>query len=273
MASYERNVFRQALGHKKKVGVALGGGSARGAANIGVLKALIENGISIDYVAGTSSGAIVGALFASGMNFSKMLIEAGNVSWTKVIRLKFNGLWPTIYGGGIEKYISTHIKQRNIEDLIIPFSAVATDYKTGGKVVLNRGNLAKIVHASAAVPGLFFPVELEGKLLMDGALVDNVPADVVKEMGADYVIAIDVAPDVTLSGGPKSIRQGIERAIDIIARDQCKNLHQYADLVVNPVVENCSHMDMHQTARFIKAGEQAILNVLDDIKQEINAVL
>jgi len=271
MSTYERvkGTIRRIFKRHKKVGLAFGGGNSRGAAHAGVLKALIENKIPIDYIAGTSSGALIGALYAGGMDIHDIIKYAKTTDWLfKITRFDFKGVWP-ISVVGIEEFLKKHIGNTNIEDLRVPFSVVATDFKTGEKVVLNKGNLAQIVHASSSVPGIFSPFEFNGKFLMDGLMVDNVPADVVRGMGADYVIAIDVVPDVVLKEGPKNIRQIVERAIDIASRDQSKNLNKYADLVIVPVKENISALDFNRGEYLIRAGEQAALKVMDKIKSKL----
>ena len=271
MSTYEKvkKTIRHILRRPRKVGVAFGGGNSRGAAHAGVLKVLLDNKIPIDFIAGTSSGAFIGALYAGGVDIHDIIKFAKTTDWLfKITRLDFKGVWP-LSVEGIEEFLKKHIGDRRIEELRVPFSIVATDYETGGKVVLNRGNLARIVRASSSVPGIFSPVEVDGRYLMDGLMVDNVPADVVSEMGADYVIAIDVVPDVVLKEGPKNIRQIVERAIDIASRDQCKNLQKYADVVIVPVKENISPLDFSRGEYLIRAGEQAALRVIGKIKKDL----
>jgi NTE family protein len=271
MSTYEKakSTFRRIFKRKQKVGVAFGGGNSRGAAHAGVLKVLVENKIPIDLIAGTSSGAFIGALFAGGMSVEDIIKYAKTSDWLfKITRLDFSGAWP-ISVEGIEEFLKNHIGNKNIEALRIPFWIAATDYMTGEKVVLKKGNMARIVRISSSVPGVFAPVEFEGRYLMDGLMTDNVPADIAREMGADYVIAIDVVPDVVLKEKPKNIRQIIERAIDIASRDQSRNLAKYADVVILPVKENISPLDFNRGEYLIRAGEEAARSVIGKIKSDL----
>jgi len=272
MSTYEkvRKTINRIFKRPKKVGIAFGGGNSRGAAHAGVLKVIVENKIPIDYIAGTSSGALIGALFAYGLNVYDLIHLAKNSDWLKTItRIKlFEGIWP-VSNEGLEQFMLKHVGRKNIEDLRIPFCAVATDYMTGEKVLIEKGSLARAVHASSAVPGLFTPVEHQGRLLMDGMIVDNVPADVVRQMGADYVIAVDVVPNTVLNERPKNILQVIERAIDIASREQAKYFYKYADLVISPVVENIGPIDFGHGDNLVMEGENATKKVLHKIKKEI----
>ncbi|MFC1767377.1 patatin-like phospholipase family protein [Candidatus Margulisiibacteriota bacterium] len=260
--------FRWVFRRPKRVGVAFGGGGSRGAANVGVLKVLVENKVPIHFIAGTSAGALVGALFAGGLNIYDLIEVAKSIDWRKVAGFKFDDVFP-LSEAGLEDLVIKHVGNKRVEDLRIPFAAVAADYKSGRKVVLNKGKLEHVVHASSAIPGVFNPVDLDGKLLMDGLVVDNVPADVVKDMGADYVIAIDVVPNVKLSGGPKNIRQHVERAIDIASRNHCKEIYRDADIVIHPVKENISPLDFSKAEQLVKFGEQAALKVIGKIKKDL----
>lgn len=269
MSTYEKvkRTIRHILRRPKKVGIAFGGGNSRGAAHAGVLKALVENKIPIDLIAGTSSGAFIGALFAGGMSVEDIIKYAKTSDWLfKITRFDFSGVWP-ISVEGIEEFLKNHIGNKNIEDLRMPFWVVATDYMTGEKVVLKKGNLARIVRISSSVPGVFAPVEFEGRYLMDGLMIDNVPADTAREMGADYVIAIDVVPDVVIKEKPKNIRQIVERAVDIASKEQSRDLAKYADVVIVPVEENISPLDFGRGEYLIRAGEQATIKVMHKIKR------
>ena len=271
MPTYDKfkNTVRRLFRRPRKVGIAFGGGNSRGAAHAGVLKVLVENKIPIDYISATSSGAIVGALFAYGLNVYDICKIAESSNWLATItRIKFDGIWP-ISEAGLEEFMRKYVGNKNANDLRIPFAAVATDYETGKKIVLNKGNLARIVHASSAVPGLFAPVEFEGRLLMDGLMVDNVPADVAREMGADYVIAVDVVPDLVIKEKPKNIRQVVERAIDIASIEQSSKTCKYADIVINPVIDNISPLDFSQGKHLILEGENAALKVVNKIKNDL----
>ncbi len=186
----------------KKVGLALGSGSARGWSHIGVIRALAEAGIRIHCVAGTSIGAVVGAVFASGKldAFEEIVI---GFDWKQVARF-FDVVFPKsglIDGKKVADFVRGHVRGENIEDLPIPFIAVATDLATGREVIIQDGDLIEAIRASISVPGIFTPVRKNGTVLVDGGLVNPVPVSVVREMGADFVIAIDLNHDVVAKKG------------------------------------------------------------------------
>ncbi|WP_299980000.1 patatin-like phospholipase family protein [Desulfobacula sp.] len=177
----------------KKVGLALGSGSARGWSHIGVIRALTEAGVRVDYVAGTSIGALVGAVYASGKidALEEVVLQ---LDWKKIAYL-FDVVFPKsglIDGKKVSGFIQNHVKGINIEDLSLPFCAVSTDLTTGNEVAIKDGNIIEAVRASISIPGIFTPVKKNGTFIVDGGLVNPVPVSVVREMGADFVIAVDL---------------------------------------------------------------------------------
>ncbi len=185
-----------------KLGLALGSGSARGWAHIGVIRALIEAGIRIDYVAGTSIGAVVGAIYASG-NIEALEEIVLQLDWKQIASF-LDVVFPKsglIDGNRISEFIRTHVGAKNIEDLSLPFCAVSTDLITGNEVVIRDGDIIEAVRASISVPGIFTPVRKSDMILVDGGLVNPVPVSVVREMGADLVIAVDLNHDIVEKKG------------------------------------------------------------------------
>jgi len=181
----------------KRVGLALGSGSARGLAHIGVLRALVEAGIRIDLVAGTSMGAFVGALFAAG-KLDALEKEFLGMDWQGIVSL-VDPVFPRsglIDGHKIGEFVRRHVPEPGIESLPMPFRAVATDISTGEEVGIDSGNLVEAVRASIAVPGVFTPVRCNGRVLADGGLVNPVPVSAVRAMGAEAVIAVDLNHDI-----------------------------------------------------------------------------
>jgi NTE family protein len=188
-----------------KIGLALGSGSARGWAHIGVVRALSEAGIHVDYVAGTSIGAVVGAVYASG-NIDTLQEVAIQLDW-KQIAYFFDVVLPKsglIDGKKLSTFVRSHVNEKNIEDLSIPLCAVSTDLATGDEVVIQSGDIIDAVRASISVPGIFTPVKKNGTFLVDGGLVNPVPVSVVRQMGADFVIAVDLNHGIA---GEKGFRQ------------------------------------------------------------------
>lgn len=183
-----KNIFR--FGYRKpKIGIAFGGGGARGMSHIGVIKAFEEFGLQFDYVAGTSVGSLIGAAYAFGMT-STQLYEIAKSLKVKDIRTSKLFFVPS-KTEGLENLMTQTFGDINIEDLKKPFSAVAVDIKTTKEICISHGNLAKAVAGSCCVPGIFQPVEFGKHLLCDGGLQNNIPANIPKYFGCDYVIAVD----------------------------------------------------------------------------------
>jgi len=184
-------------GFPKNIGLALGSGSARGWAHIGVIRALADAGIEIKCVAGTSIGSLVGAAFA--LNKIDMLEDfARQLDWKQIVsfldvNFPRSGL---IDGKKITDFFRGHVREINIEELPLPYCAVATELTTGHEVVLSGGDLIDAIRASISVPGIFTPLKKNGGFLVDGGLVNPVPVSVVRNMGADYVIAVDLNADI-----------------------------------------------------------------------------
>ena len=194
--------FKKKLKRPKKIGLALGSGSARGWAHIGVIEALNEAGIQIDYVAGTSAGAVVGAVYASGKihSFENSILQ---FDWKKVVSF-LDVVFPKsglIDGNRIADFVRTHVEEKNIENLSLPFRAISTDLVTGNEVVFQEGDIIEAVRASISIPGIFTPLRKDDMTLVDGGLVNPVPVSVVREMGANFVIAVDLNHDIIGSKG------------------------------------------------------------------------
>ena len=200
---------------KNKIGLALGTGSARGWAHIGVINALNEANIKVDYVAGVSIGALVGAVYASG-NINALRDVVLQLDWKQIfsfvdIVFPKSGL---IDGNKIADFVRKYIKAKNIEELPVPFCAVSTDLTTGREIIIKKGDIIEAVRASISTPGIFTPVIKDNMTLVDGGLVNPVPVSVARKMGADIVIAVDLTHDIisnrgfgkTKSVSPKSIK-------------------------------------------------------------------
>ena len=180
----------------KKIGLALGGGAARGWAHLGVIRALEEKGIKPDYVAGTSIGALVGGAYVAG-KIDKLHHFSGSLDWKQLLNF-FDPVFPRtalVDGKKVERFLRELVDDKKIEDLEIPFSAVASDLYDGGETVIDSGDAAEAIRASISIPGIFTPVKKGRSILTDGGLVNPVPINVVREMGADFVIAVDLNHD------------------------------------------------------------------------------
>jgi NTE family protein len=198
----------------KRIGLALGGGGARGLAHIGVLKVLEREGLPIACVAGTSMGGLLGALYTKGMNSRE--IESEALQFTRIrrlarlidirIRLGGSGL---LKGGRIYLFMTEKLGEAlTFADLRLPFAVVTVDLVSGREVILTKGSVAAAVRATISVPAIFEPVEFDGYRLVDGGILNNVPVDVAANLGADRVIAVDVLPNFCANqpGGPITVQ-------------------------------------------------------------------
>jgi len=190
-----------------RIGLALGSGSARGLAHLGVIRVLEEAGIRIDFVAGTSIGALIGAIHAAG-KLDELETTFQDFDWKKIVSF-FDVVFPKsglIDGAKISDLVRAHIHADAVEALPIPFCAVATDIVSGEEVVIRTGDVIEAVRASVSVPGIFTPVRSNGRILVDGGLTNPVPVSVVRAMGADIVIAVDLNHDIIAGKNLKTRR-------------------------------------------------------------------
>jgi len=239
-----------------KLGLALGGGAVLGFAHLGVLKVLTEAGYTPSAVAGTSAGSLFGGLFCAGLSCEEIRAASEKISWLDLITptVPLMGL---LKADGLEKVIARLAGNKNIEELAIPFRAVATDLVTGKEVVFDSGPLARAVRASCSVPGIFAPLEDGQRLLADGGILNNVPADVVRGMGADYILAVDV---INAAGGkkPSNIGEVIFRSMTILIAGTNPEGLRKADIVLRPELSGFSPTDMSKKDAIITAGEAAM---------------
>lgn len=217
-----------------KIGLALSGGGGCGFAHVGVLEVLLEHGIKIDLVAGTSMGSIVGGMFASSYNLNKMLeiiegFKKSDVIDFNLFKLIKNGL---ISGNKLENYLNEKLEIKNIEDFKIPFTAVTVDILTGNQVLLNNGSGAFAMRASSAVPAVFAACPYQDKLLVDGGLVNNLPQDIVKNMGANYVIAVDCLGDYELKSQPKNVINSLMATCNIMLTSSMKKTKRHYNTLI-----------------------------------------
>lgn len=277
-----------------KIGLVLSGGAARGLAHIGVLKALEEQGVRIDAIAGTSMGAVVGGLYASGYSVQELETLATTLDWQQALsdapprrnvpfrrkqddrdflvkqKLSFRddgslGLPLGVIQGQnlallLESKLAHTADTRDFDKLPIPFRAVATDIASGEKVVFRRGHLPQVIRASMSIPAVFAPVELEGRLLVDGGMVDNIPLDVAREMGVDLAIVVDI-------GTPLRDRKQLATVVDVLnqsitlmtrrnSEEQLANLHR-DDILIQPQLAAFGVTDFGRAQDMIDAGYRA----------------
>jgi len=258
------------LGMKKpKIGVALGSGGAKGFAHIGVLKVFEEEGVPIDMMAGSSMGALACALYGVGHNWESMkkLAIAFNRLHYLDLTVPKTGL---INGRKVTGLIKAITHQKRFEDCRLPIGIVATDLKTGERVVFKKGWLYEAVRASISIPGIFTPVKIGGKILVDGGVIDRVPATVVRDMGADIVIAVDVG-GFTPKQDIRTIFDVITLSIDIMQEQIVKLQQSSADIVLKPPVAMLSPKALANIDHLVEIGEETARAQLPMIWEMIGA--
>jgi len=266
---------------RKKIGLALGSGAARGLAHIGVLEVLKREGIPIDMIAGTSAGAIIGATYAWSTDTDHIKEQALEVNWRKLAPLIDPSLPKTglIKGKKIKNLLASYIGGNiKFSDLKIPFACVASDIDTGEEVVIDRGLVPEALRASISVPAIFTVVKRGDRYLVDGGLVNPVPVSVLKRMGADFIIAVNVIPDVTdrthrVNKGEKedskepNIFHVIMQTIYVTTYSVVRASIENADIVIEPDVANIGAGDFQKAQELILRGEQAAQSAIPEIKR------
>ncbi len=243
-----------------KIGIALGGGAARGYAHVGVLKALERHGIHPDCVVGCSMGALLGALYASGISASRMEALAINVTPKRWMDLTIsrNGI---MSGKKLESMMTTLTGGRSIEELPIPFEAIAADVVSYEPYIFREGPVSTAVRASTAIPAVFEPVYLQDKILVDGGFVDIVPADLLADMGADFTIAVDVGfSSVTYK--PTNVVEILLLSIDTLQKQLNQLKIPKADLVIKPDLRGIRPNQFDKVEDCISIGEAAAERML-----------
>ncbi|MBU3230711.1 patatin-like phospholipase family protein [Shouchella clausii] len=257
------------MGAKKPtIGLALGSGGARGFAHIGVLKTLTEAGVHIDYLAGSSMGALVATMYGVGHSVETMEIFAKHFKRKYYLDFTVSkqGL---IAGQKIESLIRLLAKRKKLESLFPPVQVVATDLLSGQKVVMTKGDVAKAVRASLSIPGIFVPVQRDGQLLVDGGVVERVPVSVVRQMGADIVIAVDVSFFRTTLTSP-SIYEILMQTMDVMGRELARKQEHAGDILLRPILKHSSPLDFSETDQLIKQGADACRQQLPGILKLID---
>jgi NTE family protein len=253
-----------------KIGVALGGGAAKGFAHIGVIKMLEANGFEPVVVSGTSAGSVVGALYASGMDAFEMQQKAVALDEASIrdLRLFSGGL---IQGQKLQDYVNAQVKNLPAERLKKPFAAVATQLETGERAVFVRGNVGQAVRASSSIPGVFEPVTIGGKTFVDGGVVSPVPVDAAKQLGAELVIAVDISSRAN-GQRPTGMLGAINQSITIMGQRLGEQELARADVVIRPKVLDIGAADFEQRGRAILEGEKAAMAAMPQIRAAVAKV-
>lgn len=262
---------------RPKIGLALGSGGFRGLAHIGVIKVLEKNNIPIDLIAGSSIGALIGAFYADCRDIEKIEKFVLKTNWkmgASIFDLGRHG--GIVKGKKIERLIKKWLGHACFKEIKIPVSVVATDLSDGKQVVIKNGNMVKAIRASLSVPLIFEPIAYQGRLLADGGLVNPVPDDVVKKMGADKIIAVNLENGYLkgkLSLKKASFLKVALRSYNILAWHLAETSVSEANVIISPKIGGDSivgfnkFFDNKEVKRIIKAGEQATLAMLPKIKK------
>lgn len=249
---------------RPRIGLALSGGAARGIAHIGVLEVLARIGITPVAVAGTSVGSIIGALYCSGMDHHALWRISENIGWGKLIQPSFSGLG-LVKTDRLEKLIREIIGDRLIEDLEIPFAAVAVDITSGERIVFREGPVAHAVRASSSIPAIFEPVIDGDQALVDGGVADNLPTALVREMGADAVIAVDLNAQPGERSMPVNIIDVTFRSFAALMWNTSEHGRDGADVLIQPAISHIGYHDLGRAADLYAAGVAAAEAAVDAI--------
>ena len=254
-----------------RIGLALGGGAARGFAHVGVIQVLEEAGIRPSMVSGTSAGSLVAAFYASGksgkqlQHVAETMEEATIADWT--LPLFNRGM---LRGDALARYVNGQVGSRLIEDMALPLGIVATDLNTGQGMLFQRGDTGTAVRASSAVPAVFLPVRISGHEYVDGGLVSPVPVRAARQMGAELVIAVDISspPESNLAGGAMDV---LLQTFSIMSKSINYFELKEADIVVKPALLGVSSGDFGSRKKSIEAGRQAMLLLMPQLLAAIAA--
>jgi NTE family protein len=257
---------------RKRVGLALSGGGARGFAHVGVIKVLAENDIPIDLIAGTSIGSVVGGALAAGMSADEIEAMAHSIRWRDLTRPSFSPI-ALLSNAPLGKFIHRKFPVNRFEDLKIPFGAVAVDLRKPECVVLKeQGDIVHAIRASCAVPAVFAPVREEsGRILVDGGVMAPLPIDAVKKMGADVIIAVDLLScGSTFNRAPSTAIGMMISSAMVLLRAASNNQTHKADVMIVPEIAHIRPDRLNQGRECQERGEESALAKIEEIKSLVS---
>lgn len=247
-----------------KLGLALSGGGTRGIAHLGVLKAFAEQKIRFDCVAGTSVGSLVGAMYCAQIDLDELISETKTLTRKELVNKRF------AFGSNsanIQKLADKFLQGKTFEELDIPFACVAVDIASGNEVVLDSGDVSLAVAASCAVPALFTPVRYSDMLLVDGGLLNNMPADVCRQMGADVVVGVDLNHARGKGTSSKRLLDTLVATWNITTKSTMYKGQLNSDIVVEPELTDYKNTSLKNVDERIQAGYTAATAVMDELKR------
>lgn len=245
---------------RRGIWLALGGGAVLGAAHIGVLKALDEHGIRIEGISGTSIGAFIASLYAFGHTPAQIEEIITELKWLDVTGFTLSK-YGILSNGDLGEQVRKHIGAVDFDAASIPLYLIATDISNGRKVILDRGEVSQAVMASSCIPGIFVPVEMNGHLLVDGGLVENVPVSPLRNAGGDFIVGVDLNAGRQYQR-PKDIIDVFANAIDIAIDNVTRSQTTQADLVIAPELGSYSRRDTSRVGELIHEGYEATIKLI-----------
>ncbi|MBI2370768.1 MAG: patatin-like phospholipase family protein [Deltaproteobacteria bacterium] len=256
---------RRAARRPPRIGVALGGGVARALAQVGVMRAWAREGLPVDCIAATSSGAIVGALWAAGLDMERMEELARNVRWLRnVIGFAFPRLG-LLSSHKSSRFLRETVGVEEFAQLKIPLAVITVDLQRHEECVLTSGDLGRAVQASCSIPGIFTPVEVGGRLLVDGGVLNNLPGDVARAMGADVVVGVDVnrrARSRSPVARPDSLAQVVFHCLVMMIERNTAEKRRACDYLIEPEMDEIGYLDLDRWGELLERGEAAARPVL-----------
>jgi len=253
--------------NKKKIGLALSGGAVLGIAHLGAIKVLEEHHIPIDFIAGTSAGSLVGAFLAAGYRSDEMFQLVKSLSWGKISKVTIPKMG-LLNSKLLERFVDSHLGRIDIADLPRPFAAVAVDLTSGKEVIFRSGPVSEAVRASCTIPGVFTPLIRGDQVLVDGGVLNFLPTNVVRQMGADYVIAIKLMPGISNGKKPENIIQIMMNSFQLVI-EQIAIHAPNGDATIAPNLAGFTPHDFHQAEALYERGYLAALEVIKKIETDL----
>ena len=253
---------------RRKICLAMSGGAARAIAHIGVLRALTRAAIPIDSIVATSGGALIGVFYAAGWTPEQMIEVVPDLTWRRLTKVGFSKMG-LVSAEPIERLIVQKLGDITFEELKIPMAIVATDLVKGQPVIFNSGRVADKVKAACSFPGIFKPVEIDGKMLCDGGIFENVPVHAARDkMKAEVVIAVDTIPEAILESHPHNVIEIVDRAVDLVLKQRAKHLQEESDIYLEPVRSQISSFDLEAAEQLVRWGDDEGARAVDEIRRK-----